>query len=232
MESSLFSEFIISLDQSEQFLSKIQKWKHCLLEKKVEVRDAIFVFTKVNGFSSEVLSRFLRSVDFQEFRKNFQTDCSIILVADGQLSNKWQLLDLGLSDVIFFKDQEEFVKYCQDLNSRATQIRNILESGLVKNNIIGASPVWLGFLREVVTAAVSGKGNVFLYGETGTGKELLARLIHTVDRKRSKNNLVVLDCTTIVPDLSGSELFGHERGSFTNASYPREGAFALAAYAD
>ena len=69
---------------------------------------------------------------------------------------------------------------------------------------------------------------ILLLGESGTGKELLARLIHTLDPRNDKKTLVVLDCTTVVPELSGSEFFGHERGAFTNALQPREGAFALA----
>jgi transcriptional regulator with GAF, ATPase, and Fis domain len=69
---------------------------------------------------------------------------------------------------------------------------------------------------------------VLLLGESGTGKEVLAGLIHELDRRRGKRDLVVVDCTTVVPELSGSEFFGHERGAFTGAVGPREGAFALA----
>jgi transcriptional regulator with GAF, ATPase, and Fis domain len=65
-------------------------------------------------------------------------------------------------------------------------------------------------------------------GESGTGKELVARLIHTLDSRPRKANLVVLDCTTVVPELSGSEFFGHERGAYTGAVSSRDGAFALA----
>src|SRR5690606_10093028 len=60
------------------------------------------------------------------------------------------------------------------------------------------------------------------------GKELAARLMHTLDPVRSAAEIVVLDCTTIVPDLSGSELFGHERGAYTGAVSARDGAFAVA----
>jgi transcriptional regulator with GAF, ATPase, and Fis domain len=69
---------------------------------------------------------------------------------------------------------------------------------------------------------------VIITGESGTGKELVARLIHTLDPRADKAELVVLDCTTIVPELSGSELFGHERGAFTGAVVARDGEFALA----
>src|SRR5690606_38848432 len=54
------------------------------------------------------------------------------------------------------------------------------------------------------------------------------RLMHTLDPVRSTAEIVVLDCTTIVPDLSGSELFGHERGAYTGAVSARDGAFAVA----
>jgi transcriptional regulator with GAF, ATPase, and Fis domain len=69
---------------------------------------------------------------------------------------------------------------------------------------------------------------VLILGETGTGKELVARLIHTLDPRPGKRDLVVLDCATVVAELSGSEFFGHERGAFTGAVAPRDGAFALA----
>src|SRR6478672_4383254 len=53
-------------------------------------------------------------------------------------------------------------------------------------------------------------------------------MIHGVDHRPDKGPFVVLDCTTVVPDLSGSELFGHEKGAFTGAVSARDGAFALA----
>ena len=52
---------------------------------------------------------------------------------------------------------------------------------------------------------------------------MIARLIHTLDPRTNKRDLVVSDCTTIVPELSGSEFFGHERGAFTGADRARDG---------
>jgi transcriptional regulator with GAF, ATPase, and Fis domain len=69
---------------------------------------------------------------------------------------------------------------------------------------------------------------VLITGESGTGKERVAQLIHELDPRPNKRRLVVLDCSTVVPSLSGSEFFGHERGAFTGASSSREGAFELA----
>jgi transcriptional regulator with GAF, ATPase, and Fis domain len=69
---------------------------------------------------------------------------------------------------------------------------------------------------------------VLITGESGTGKELIARLIHALDSRVDKGDFVILDCTTVVPTLSGSEFFGHEKGAFTGAIAQRDGAFAMA----
>ena len=83
-------------------------------------------------------------------------------------------------------------------------------------------------LGELITAARFGTGPILLLGETGTGKELAARVAHRAGPSHSSGQLVVVDCTTIVPGLLGSELFGHERGAFTGAVSARSGACSAA----
>jgi DNA-binding NtrC family response regulator len=68
---------------------------------------------------------------------------------------------------------------------------------------------------------------VVIDGETGTGKEVVAQAIHSLS-PRSRNELVVFDCGAVPPNLIESELFGHEKGSFTGAVMSREGLFELA----
>ncbi|XXF78531.1 sigma 54-interacting transcriptional regulator [Myxococcaceae bacterium GXIMD 01537] len=80
-----------------------------------------------------------------------------------------------------------------------------------------------GLIRKTAPMDVS----VILQGETGTGKELVARAIHELSR-RGKGPLVVLDCGAIPPELIESELFGHEKGAFTGAVSERPGAFERA----
>jgi len=94
--------------------------------------------------------------------------------------------------------------------------------------VIGKSPVWRAILRDIVECARFSDTPALILGESGTGKELIARLIHTLDTRTHKRDLVVLDCSTIMPELSGSEFFGHERGAFTGAVSQRDGACALA----
>ena len=76
--------------------------------------------------------------------------------------------------------------------------------------------------------AIFTQASVLIIGETNTGNEFVARLIHALDTQSGKRDPVVLDCTTIVQELSGSEFFGHVRGAFTGAVAARDGAFALA----
>jgi transcriptional regulator with GAF, ATPase, and Fis domain len=104
----------------------------------------------------------------------------------------------------------------------------IVTSPVVRDNLVGKSPAWISLLRQIVEVATFTTAPILITGESGTGKELAARLIHALDQRPHKGELIVLDCTTIVPELSGSEFFGHERGAFTGAVSARDGAFALA----
>ncbi|MBL0160539.1 MAG: sigma-54-dependent Fis family transcriptional regulator [Bryobacterales bacterium] len=140
----------------------------------------------------------------------------------------WRLLGAGVRDVLSWSETESLGAAIEDRLDRWAQADGILDSPLVGENLIGRSAGWRRLLEEVVDIALFSSASLLITGETGTGKELLARLVHTLDRRRGKGSLVTLDCTTVMPDLSGSEFFGHERGSYTGAHAPREGAFALA----
>jgi transcriptional regulator with GAF, ATPase, and Fis domain len=136
------------------------------------------------------------------------------------------LLRAGALDVV--RGQEPaWSQRVQSLIEHRCQIDELMASRMVCNNIGGQSARWQATLREAVELSQS-SASVLLLGETGTGKELLARLIHGLDPRPQKRDLIVLDCTTIVAELSGSELFGHERGAFTGALTAREGVMAQA----
>jgi len=92
--------------------------------------------------------------------------------------------------------------------------------------IIGRSEVLRHVLHQVETVAPTGS-TVLINGETGTGKELIARAIHKLS-PRSTNPFVKLNCAAIPTGLLESELFGHEKGAFTGAIAQRIGRFELA----
>ena len=140
----------------------------------------------------------------------------------------WRLLQAGASDVCAWDSMEDPAEYVAARLRRWREIDELVDSPLVRDNLVGRSKAWLSVLRQVVEVASFTDASVLITGESGTGKELIARLIHTLDGRPDKRELVVLDCTTVVPELSGSEFFGHERGAFTHAVATREGAFAMA----
>ena len=140
----------------------------------------------------------------------------------------WDLLQHGASDVFAWDHSNNPAKEVAARFDRWEIVDSTVHSPLVENTIVGRSPIWIDLMRQIVEVAMFTNAYVLIMGESGTGKELVARLIHELDPRPQKRNLVVLDCTTIVPELSGSEFFGHERGAFTGAVAPRNGAFALA----
>lgn len=94
------------------------------------------------------------------------------------------------------------------------------------NGIIGESAAMKKIYEKIAQVAPSQSG-VLIYGETGTGKELIAQAIHDLSPSLHKK-MVRINCAAIPPNLIESELFGHEKGSFTGATEQRKGKFELA----
>jgi two-component system NtrC family response regulator len=92
---------------------------------------------------------------------------------------------------------------------------------LKRNDIIGNSPRLNQVLERIAQAAAS-KANVLIMGETGTGKELLARAIHE-NSDRARHRFVVVDCASLPESLVESTLFGHAKGAYTGADKERDG---------
>ena len=140
----------------------------------------------------------------------------------------WRLLQAGASDVLAWAGPADLARAVAHRLERWEQVDRVVNSPVVRDHLVGQGPVWLSLMRQIVEVAQFTDASILITGESGTGKELVARLVHTLDPRPGKKDLVVLDCTTVVPELSGSEFFGHERGAFTGAVGTREGAFALA----
>ena len=148
-------------------------------------------------------------------------------IIDG--SRAWDLLRAGASDVLVWTSAPDMADRIKARFQRWSAIDELLQSACVQSKLVGVSATWRSVLRQIVEVARFTTASVLLIGESGTGKELVARLVHELDQHACSNELsVILDCTTIVPELSGSEFFGHERGAFTGAVAGREGAFATA----
>lgn len=121
----------------------------------------------------------------------------------------------------------DMIKSLRDqLHNENVYLQEEIKSAHNFEEIIGESPVIRRLLRSVEQVAPT-DSTVLIRGETGTGKELIARAIHGLSRRRSRS-LVKVNCAALPPGLVESELFGHEKGAFTGAINKKIGRFELA----
>jgi PAS domain S-box-containing protein len=112
------------------------------------------------------------------------------------------------------------------LQQENVALREEIDKASMFEEIVGTSPALQSVLSRISKVAPT-DSTVLVTGETGTGKELVARAIHRRSR-RSSRAFVSVNCAAIPRDLIGSELFGHEKGAFTGATQRRLGRFELA----
>jgi PAS domain S-box-containing protein len=123
-------------------------------------------------------------------------------------------------------DRLEAEKKIHTLVAEAEYLRDEIKALGGFEEILGQSEVLKAVLQDVEQVAPTDT-TVLILGETGTGKELIARAIHGASRRKDKA-LITINCAAIPAALMESEFFGHERGAFTGATQKREGRFALA----
>jgi formate hydrogenlyase transcriptional activator len=120
----------------------------------------------------------------------------------------------------------ELSKLKERLARENVYLESEIRSELHFDEIVGTSPALKRVLREVETVAPT-DSTVLIYGETGTGKELIARAVHNLSARKT-HAFVKLNCAAIPTGLLESELFGNEKGAFTGAISQRIGRFELA----
>ena len=145
---------------------------------------------------------------------------------EGMLSIGADVTDRVTAEV----DRDRALKELEVLKDRLEEenvyLREEIRSEHGFKNIVGGSDQLLYVLHKVRQVA-PGDTSVLILGETGVGKELIARTIHA-ESPRSGGPFVVVNCAALPPNLIESELFGHERGAFTGAERQRRGRFELA----
>jgi two-component system nitrogen regulation response regulator NtrX len=160
-----------------------------------------------------------------------QIDAQVVLISGhGNIESAVRAIKLGAFD---------FVEKPLSLDKTVLVVRNALRQRRLEaenralrarvdrtQTMVGESYA-MRQLREQVAMAAPTNGRVLIYGENGTGKELVARTIHALSRRRN-NQFVEVNCAAIPEDLIESELFGHVRGAFTGAVADRRGKFEVA----
>jgi DNA-binding NtrC family response regulator len=153
-------------------------------------------------------------------RRAFPPAAVVVVVQEASVETVVQLMRMGVRDVVStLAPPEDLARsVCMHLDSAARP------SGM--RRIVGTSAPMLA-LKSQIQAVSSLDSTVLLTGETGTGKGLVARVLHELS-KRSRGPFVHVDCAALSPTVIESELFGHERGAFTGAVARRPGRFELA----
>jgi formate hydrogenlyase transcriptional activator len=135
-----------------------------------------------------------------------------------------------MAATVAFTDLENFagtgITNMSELEDQLLHLETEISGQHRFEDIVGNSPVIQRVLKQVAIVAPT-DSTVLLHGETGTGKELVARAIHQLSSRRERS-YVRMNCAAIPSGLLESELFGHEKGAFTGALMQRKGRFELA----
>ena len=157
----------------------------------------------------------------------------IMVTAHGGVQDAVAAFKLGLFD--FLQKPLDFdalgvtLRYgleARHLRAEVARLR-ASESQQFADTIVGDSPAIAGSLQMLRKVASSGASTVLLTGESGTGKDLYARALHA-ESPRAAGPFIPVNCAAIPDTLMESELFGHEKGAFTDARFLKKGVFELA----
>jgi formate hydrogenlyase transcriptional activator len=197
----------------------------------------IFSKSQMQSFDAEITKNFLA--------EGFRSLCCVplirpkgplgVLVLGSTRKNAFQPEDLDLlkqvaSQFAVALENHRAAVEIEALKNRLTEEKTYLEGELrsqgLFEEIVGDSPALKKVLDQVATVAPS-EATVLILGETGTGKELFARAIHRLSRRKD-GSFIKLNCAAIPTGLLESELFGHEKGAFTGAVSQKIGRLELA----
>ncbi|OFZ31078.1 MAG: hypothetical protein A2622_00295 [Bdellovibrionales bacterium RIFCSPHIGHO2_01_FULL_40_29] len=176
----------------------------------------------------------MKDIDGLMFLKKVQSDypeiVSIMMTAFGSIETAIEAMKSGAYHYIVkpFKNDELVLLVKRGIeNVKLKQENKVLKRELNKSfnleSIVGKSAV-MSTVFELIKLVANSNANVLVTGESGSGKELVARALHNSGARKAKP-FVPLNCTAIPENLLESELFGHVKGSFTGASVDKKGLF-------
>ena len=214
---------------------KCEEWGYSVIEADTgaaalrlterEFPDLVLLDVRLNDMTGiEVLDQFKKSGDAPSV---------IMITADPQLDDVKAALKLGAYDFVGKPiDFDELQLSMQDA-AEAALTRNQDESprtktrGVGYDNVVSVSPKMTELMNFVKKVASCEASTILIQGESGTGKDLIAKTIH-YESSRHEKPFVAINCSAIPEALMEAELFGHERGAFTDAKQMKKGLFEAA----
>jgi DNA-binding NtrC family response regulator len=166
--------------------------------------------------------------------KTLQPGCQVILLTgQGTMESAVESMKLGAFDYLrkpFPLDELELIiqraRQHRQLQKENVQLKAVLKWSHPSHEMIGQSPAMKEVVRLIERAGPTDKA-ILIQGESGTGKDLVARALHHASGRADKP-LVVINCAALSETPLESELFGHEKGSFTGALSTKQGLFEVA----
>jgi len=169
-----------------------------------------------------------------QLKKNGDARAVIMITADPQLDDVKAALKLGAYDFIGkpidFDELHVAIKNALEATSLRTEVQAL--RGEVRrvtgyHNVVSVSPKMTELMNFVRKVAASEATTILIQGESGTGKDLIAKAIH-YESSRQEKPFVAINCSAIPETLMEAELFGHEKGAFTDAKQMKKGLFEAA----
>ena len=229
-----------------------QKMKIMIVDDEMIVRESLLHWFEKNGHKVETASSGLEALEklgrlpfelllvdikmpgmdgielLGKVKEEYPGTIVIIMTAYGTIETAVTAMKMGAVDYLLkpFKPDQlslvmEKVAYQYKLESEYQYLKGQLEKTTRFDNIIGQSPQMEDIFRLIREVAES-DSSILILGETGTGKELVAKAIHAKSQ-RSRGPFIAINCGAMPDTLLESELFGHQKGAFTGAVHGRKG---------
>jgi two-component system nitrogen regulation response regulator NtrX len=166
----------------------------------------------------------------REIKESWPETEVVVISGHANISMAVQAVKIGAFDFLekplSLEKTITVVQNALKLKDLRSENKNLKTSIFIEDEMIGSSPP-MRQVRELIEQSAASDSRILILGENGTGKELVARLVHMKSKRRS-GPFVEVNCAAIPESLIESELFGHEKGAFTNALSQRKGKFELA----
>ena len=169
-----------------------------------------------------------------QLKKNGDARAVIMITADPQLEDVKAALKLGAYDFvgkpIDFDELHVAIRNALEATSLRTEVqalRGEVRRGVGYDSVVSVSPKMTELMNFVRKVAASEATTILIQGESGTGKDLIAKAIH-YESSRHERPFVAINCSAIPETLMEAELFGHEKGAFTDAKQMKKGLFEAA----
>ena len=224
-ESHVLELLSVALEDEEYRILQARNGKEALSQFKKEKPDVVLLDIRMLGMDGlEVLC---------QIKESNQTSSVIMMSAYGAMETVLEAIKRGAYDYLTKPVNLEKMKLlirraleAQELAQEVTSLRTKVKEKYQLENIVGKHPRMFE-VYKMIGRVMDNKATVLIVGETGTGKEVVARAIH-FNGPFKDEPFIAIDCASLPSDLLESELFGHEKGAFTGAIAQKMGKFELA----